>query len=75
MDEDYRLTTEDRVEQVGWLRELAGNIAANLGEGTAEELVEYAMSREGRESWGITIPRWYSLHDQGLLIQWVGESL
>jgi len=73
--DDYRLATEDRVEQVNWLRELAGNIAANLGEGTAEELVEYALSREGRESWGITIPQWYSLHDRGLLIQWVGESL
>ena len=74
-DQDYRLTTEDRTEQVNWLRELAGNIAANLGPGTAEELVQYALSREGRESWGIEIPQWFDAHDRSLLIQWVGESL
>jgi len=36
------MTTDDRAEQVSWLRELAVNISENLGEGTAEELVEYA---------------------------------
>jgi len=75
-EQDWRLTTEDRVEQVNWLRELAGNIAANLGDGTAEELVEYALSDEGRESWGIEIPEWFDDHDRGLLVQWwVAESL
>ena len=73
--DDYRLATEDRVEQVNWLRELAGNIAANLGEGTAEELVEYALSREGRESWGITIPDWFDAHDHDVLVRWVRASL
>ena len=72
---NWKLATEDRVEQVNWLRELAGNIAANLGEGTAEELVQYALSHEGRESWGITIPDWYRLHDHSLLVRYVAESL
>lgn len=85
VEQDWRLTTEDRtaqimttkdrVAQINWLRELAGNIAANLGEGTAEELVQHALCREGRESWGITIPEWYTLRDQELLIEWVAESL
>jgi len=65
----------DRTAQVNWLRELAGNIAANLGEGTAEELVDYALSDEGRESWGIEIPQWFDAHDRSLLIEWVTESL
>ena len=45
----------DRVEQVNFMYQLAENIAANLGEGTAEELVAYALSDEGRESWGIEL--------------------
>lgn len=58
---------KDRVQQVNWISELAGNIAENLGEGTAEELVEYALSDEGKESWGIEIPTWFDDHDQKLL--------
>ena len=73
--DDWRLTTENRTAQVGWLRELAGNIAANLGEGSPLNLVEYALSDEGRESWGITIPEWFDNHDHNLLIGLVGESL
>ena len=65
----------DRVAQVNWIGELAGNIAANLGDGTAEELVEYALSDEGRESWGIEIPDWFDDHDRGLLAERVAESL
>lgn len=67
--------TTDRVQQVSWLRELAGNIAENLGEGTAEELVAYALSDDGRESWQIAIPEWFDNHDRGLLVQFVGENL
>ena len=71
---DARMTTNDRVRQVDWLREFAGNIASNLGEGTAEELVEYALSDDGRESWGIELPEWFSDHDKRLLIEWVEEA-
>lgn len=53
----------------------ASNIASNLGEGTAEELVEYALSDEGRESWGIELPEWFSDYDRRLLIEWVEEEL
>ena len=73
--EDWRTITTDRTAQVNWLREMADNIAGNLGEGTAEELVEYALSDEGRESWGIELPEWFDDHDRNLLIKWVGENL
>ena len=72
--DDYRLTTDDRTVQVGWLQELATNIAENLGEGTAEELVEYAMSEEGAV-WGIEWPEWYDAQDCKLLVRFVGEAL
>jgi len=71
---DYRLTTDDRVEQVNWLQEIAGNIAENLGEGTAEELVEYAMSDEGAV-WGIDWPEWFDDKDRELLVTFVDEAL
>ena len=71
--DDY-MTTDDRVEQVNWLRELAVNISENLGEGTAEELVEYAMSEEGAV-WGIEWPEWYDAQDCKLLIELVEEAL
>lgn len=69
---------DDRVEQVNWIRQLAENIAANLSgspDDTADELVEYALSEEGRESWGIDLPEWFDGHDSSLLIEWVGEAL
>jgi len=75
IDRDWRLDTDDRVQQVNWLRELAYNISQNLGEGTAEELVEYALSDEGRESWDIELPSWFDDHDRGKLIEWVAENL
>lgn len=65
----------NRVQQVSWLRELAGNITDNLGEGAAEELVAYALGDEGREDWAIEIPEWFDDHDRGLLVQFVGENL
>jgi predicted transcriptional regulator len=73
--EENTMETTDRVQQVNWLRELAYNISQNLGEGTPEELVEYALSDEGRESWGIEIPSWFDDHDRGKLIEWVAENL
>ena len=72
------METEDRVQQVGWLRQLAENIAANLSgstEDTGEELVAYALSDEGRESWGIDLPYWFNDYDRGLLTEWVEEAL
>jgi len=63
----------NRTQQIEFLRELAGNIASNLGEGTAEELVEYALSDEGRESWGIDIE--LDAHDRELLVKFVAEEL
>ena len=73
--DDWRITTEDRVAQVNWLDELAANITANLGVGTAEELVEYALSDEGRDSWNIDLPAWFDDHDRDLLVSKVRQNL
>ena len=64
----------DRTEQVNWLRELAANIAENLGEGAAEELVAYAESPEA-DVWDIEWPEWYDNHDRRLLVEMVSEAL
>ncbi len=65
-------TNMDRTQDVNELRELAENIAANLGDGTAEELVEYALSDAGRESWGIDVE--LDAHDRALLTRFVAEA-
>ena len=62
------METNDRVAQVNWLNYLAANIADNLGEGTAEELAEYALSDEGRKAWGIKLPSWFDDFDRQFLI-------
>ncbi len=62
----------DRTAQVNELRQLAENVAT-LGHGTAEELVEYALSNAGRESWGIDIE--LDAHDRNLLTRFVAEAL
>ena len=67
--------SEERVTQIDWLRDLAANIASKPDEGTAEELVEYALSDEGRDSWEIKIPAWFTDHDREILTRMVGESL
>jgi hypothetical protein len=75
--EENTMETTDRVQQVNWLRELAANIAgiSPAGECTAEEVVEFALSEEGRESWAIEIPSWFDDHDRRKLVEWVAESL
>lgn len=71
---DWRLTTTDRGIQMNWLCELSANLISNLGEGTAEEIVEYALSNEGRDCWGITIPAWFDGHDRNLLVKMVADN-
>jgi len=103
----------DRIEQVNWIDELAGNIADNLWDGQpgtiqaihydiaswgtnsaymgrgldpdtgeydvneclAHDLVDYALSDEGRESWGIEFPDWFDDHDRHLLTELVAAQL
>ena len=71
-DRDWRFTSEDRVDQVNWLRSVSADIVAGAGEGTAEELVEYAFGPEG---WCMAAPEWFDDHDRSLLVQWVAQSL
>jgi hypothetical protein len=75
MVDDPRMVSDDRTDQVSWFQELAGNIASNLGEGTAEELVGYALSEEGAESWGVELPGWFDDYDRDLLTRFVAEQL
>ena len=64
----------NRTQQVNEIQALAANIAAMSAAGdTAAELVEYALSKEGRESWGIEIE--LDEHDARLLETFVGESI
>ena len=62
-----------RTDEVDEIRELAGNIASNLGEGTAKELVTYALSDDGRDSWNINIE--LDEVDVELLTEFVAEAL
>lgn len=74
-DVPLHMFTDDRVEQINWINEIAANIAENLGDGTAEELVTYALSDEGRAAWGIELPAWFDAHDRALLVERVAESI
>jgi hypothetical protein len=71
----------DRVQQVNWLREFAGNIVnmtsvnCDLRDVTANEIVDFALSKEGILSWSIELPRWFDKHDKNLLIEMVRDSL
>ena len=65
----------DRTRQVNALQELASNITSLVGEGTAEELVGYALSEEGRDSWNIELPWWFDDHDRSLLVEFVDDNL
>ena len=62
---DYRMTTDDRAEQVNWLREIAGNIrAGGVGEGTPEEQVAFFTQDN-------PMPEWFDDHDLMLLTEFV----
>jgi len=65
----------NRDGQINWINNLAQNIADYGGEGTAVELVDYALSPEGQAEWGITVPAWFDDHDRYLLIVRVGARL
>ena len=67
---NWKITTNNRNAQVDWLKELASNMLT-LGEGSPEEIVEYGLSDEGRESWGIELPDWFDQHDCDLLIRFM----
>lgn len=64
--DDYRMTTTDRIKQVNWLREIAGNIrAGGVGdEGTPEEQVAFFMQDND-------LPEWFDDHDCVLLTEFV----
>ena len=64
----------NRTQEVDQIRQLAANIAAMSAPGdTAAELAEFALSKEGRESWGIEIE--LDAHDTELLTRIVGKFM
>ena len=58
-----------REHQLNWLEEVAGDLAHEDSEGTAEEKVTYWL----KETSGV--PEWFDDHDRSLLIEWVDDSL
>ncbi len=60
--------SQDRVQQVGWLRQEAQDILA-YGDGTADELVDFWKSQP------CEIPEWFVQKDEKLLRQFVSEAL
>lgn len=76
---DDRMTTEDRVAQVNWLDEFAGNLISgpgNYDNPVAEDIVAYALDDpEARASWGIELPPWFDGQDREYLIARVAACL
>jgi len=60
--------SDDRVEQVDWLRQEARDIL-NYGDGTEIELVDFWKSQP------VEIPEWFDQNDEKLLQQFVAELL
>lgn len=65
------METSDRFKQMSWLRELARDIAWNADAGSAEELVDHALSGED----STTIPSWFDEHDRRLLTRMVERRI
>jgi len=66
----------DRVAQVNWIRDLAASLAG-LADGThsEDEIVEWALSKQGARQLDITLPGWFDDHDRMLLTDMVGDSI
>ena len=69
------METSNRFAQVSWLRELAGDIANHAGEGTAEEMVEYALHQGHPETDRIELPSWFDDNDRRLLTRMVERRI
>ena len=69
--DDYRLTTDDRVAQVSWLRDLCANIVFGPDDPStsAQDRVDYFCNTFPEE-----LPKWFDDHDRKLLVEWVSES-
>lgn len=58
---------DDRVRQVDWLREVAGDIRfGGVGDGTPEEQVRYYCEN-------YDLPDWFDAHDWNLLVEMVRD--
>ena len=58
---------DDRVQQVNWIHETAGNIRFGIDYGVLpEDQVQYYLNN-------YEIPAWFDDHDKGLLIEFVSD--
>ena len=72
MMDNEQINWLDRVGQVNWLTELAGNLSSGDWPGTPEEIVEYyieAVTNDPEEE----MPEWFDGHDDALLIRLIKE--
>ncbi len=63
--------TEDRVEQVNWLRQQAADLASYGTREDGDGEARVAFWEQQSEA----LPEWYDAHDRELLVNWVNESL
>ena len=68
------METRDRFKQVSWLRSLAGDIAWNTEQGTAEERVEFWLDFPDPDE-RIELPSWFDEHDRRLLTRMVERRI
>lgn len=47
----------------------------DVSECLAHDLVDYALSDEGRDAWDIEIPEWFDDHDRRLLVEHTANAL
>ncbi len=62
---------EDRVGQVNWIRQIAGDLKSTNNEGTGREIVEYWLEQCTEQ--GDPPPEWFDNHDKNFLIDLVSE--
>jgi hypothetical protein len=76
VEEGMMYEGDDRVKQVDWIRELAGDIAAYSGVETVDQVEEaISMWLNPEDAWKLDLPRWFDDHDRKLLVRWVKEGL
>lgn len=64
--------TTDRVAQVNWLQELAGDIAAYSGAESPSQAIDHWIKGLKRDN---QLPVWFDYHDHNLLVEYVREKL
>ena len=69
--DDHRLTTEDRVAQVSYLRDLVADFVFSSDDpsSSAQDRVDYYCQEFAND-----LPEWFDDHDKALLVRWLAEA-